>query len=280
MSFETLKKTLAYLFVVMLLIFSVPNVVQAADDTATNADQEEEMSGKESEMVFVPLRASLELIGIKDVNWVQEDRKIIFKQNDDEFAINIEKAEVFINGEAEPLSSIPKIESGATYIQIDFFTKNLSVDPAGELYQKIYSLSGSIIEQQVTYEQNLRKNIISTALKFVGAPYIWGAAGPSAFDSSGLIWYTFKKNGINLPRVSFDIYKAGKPISKAELLPGDVVFFQGYKKGPSHATIFAGDGKFIHSPSTGKRVSVSSLLNDKYYWGPKFYGARRYIDVN
>lgn len=127
---------------------------------------------------------------------------------------------------------------------------------------------------------DIRQRIIETAKKYIGVPYIWGKASPSGFDSSGLIWYVFKKNGITLPRVSFDIFKAGKSISKEELLPGDIVFFQGYAKGPSHGTIYAGNGNFIHSPSTGKTVSISRLFDDKYYWYPRFYGARRYISDN
>lgn len=125
-----------------------------------------------------------------------------------------------------------------------------------------------------------RQQIIDTAKKYLGVPYVWGKAGPSGFDSSGLIWYVFGKNDITLPRVSFDMYKEGTPISKDELLPGDIVFFQGYAKGPSHATIYAGNGNFIHSPSTGKNVSIGRLFEDEYYWSSRFYGARRYINDN
>jgi cell wall-associated NlpC family hydrolase len=72
------------------------------------------------------------------------------------------------------------------------------------------------------------------------------------------------------------MYKVGKAISKEELLPGDIVFFEGYASGPSHAVVFIGDGKFVHSPSTGKTVSIGSI-DDPYYYGPRYYGARRVI---
>ena len=228
----------------------------------------------------MPLRTSLELAGASDIKWVQEKGEIVFKFNEDEFALYIDKPEVQINGKPEFFSLKTKIENGSAYIPIDFFIEYLSMDPKSDLYKKIYSLADSKIYEKFVNEKKLRQSIVNTALKYVGIPYKWGGASPSGFDSSGLIWYTFKKNGITLPRVSFDIYKTGKPISKAELLPGDLVFFQGYKKGPSHATIFAGNGKFVHSPSTGKTVSVSRLLSDRYYWGPRFYSALRLINAN
>lgn len=124
------------------------------------------------------------------------------------------------------------------------------------------------------------QRIVDTAKKYLGVSYVWGGASPSGFDSSGLIWYVYKQNGITLPRVSFDMYKEGTPVSKDELLPGDIVFFQGYAKGASHATIYAGNGNFIHSPSSGRTVSIDKLFENEYYWNPRFYGARRYINNN
>ena len=211
--------------------------------------------------------------------WIQEDREITFKIDEDDYVVDIDNSEIYINGEAETLSTALKLQNGVTLLPIDFFKDNLSINPSDELYQKIYSLHSSYVDVAISSEQYLRQNIVNTAIKYLGAPYKWGATGPNAFDSSGLIWSTYKNNGITLPRVSFDMYNVGEPISKEELLPGDVVFFQGYKKGPSHATIFAGEGRFIHSPSAGKTVSIDKLLNDKYYWIPRYYGARRFINI-
>ncbi|MDK2809469.1 MAG: peptidoglycan DL-endopeptidase CwlO [Petroclostridium sp.] len=126
-------------------------------------------------------------------------------------------------------------------------------------------------------EKDKRQLIVQTAMKYLGVPYRWGGANPSGFDSSGIIWYTFKENGIQLPRVSFDMYKVGRPISKEELLPGDLVFFEGYAPGPSHGVIYIGDGKFVHSPRTGKTVSIGRI-DDPYYYAPRYYGARRVIE--
>lgn len=132
-------------------------------------------------------------------------------------------------------------------------------------------------EKAKTKEDEKRKNIVNTALKFKGVPYRWGGTSPDGFDSSGFIWYVFRENGINIPRVSSDIYKFGKPIKKEELQPGDLVFFEGYKSGPSHGSIYIGDNQFIHSPSTGKTIAIDNL-DEPYYWGPRQYGALQIIE--
>lgn len=131
-------------------------------------------------------------------------------------------------------------------------------------------------EDEGSTATGIRQQIVDSALKYQGVPYVWGGASPSGFDSSGIIWFVFNENGIEIPRVSFDIYEAGTPISKSELLPGDLVFFEGYRPGPSHGVIYIGNGEFVHSPSAGSTVSVSSL--DAPYYSERYYGAVRFID--
>ncbi len=121
-----------------------------------------------------------------------------------------------------------------------------------------------------------RQSLVEIALEQKGTPYVWGGHSPAGFDSSGIIWYVFHKHGIDIPRVSFEIYEAGEPIEQGDLLPGDLVFFEGYRSGPSHGGIYIGDGEFIHSPSAGKTVSITSL--DEPYYRERFYGARRYVE--
>lgn len=273
------KRIISILSIVLITVGTIGGTTFASNTNKIDSKETQLNYVEEKETTMVPLRPSLELLGVNDLMWIQEGRKIIFKINEDDYVVNIDSAEVLINGKAKALTSTPKLKDGVTLLPIDFFRENLSINPSGEIYQKIYSLTSSHIDETISFEQNLRQNIVNTALKYVGAPYKWGATGPNAFDSSGLIWSTYKNNGINLPRVSFDMYSVGESISKEELLPGDIVFFQGYKKGPSHATIFAGEGKFIHSPSAGKTVSIDNLLSDKYYWIPRYYGARRFINV-
>ncbi|MCK6255976.1 C40 family peptidase [Fictibacillus sp. KIGAM418] len=113
--------------------------------------------------------------------------------------------------------------------------------------------------------------LISTAKRYMGVPYRWGGTTPKGFDCSGYINYVFDKSaGIDLPRTVSGIYLKGTSVSTPKA--GDVVFFQTYKHGASHAGIYIGDHKFIHS-SSSKGVSIASMQNP--YWAPKFLGAKK-----
>ncbi len=113
-----------------------------------------------------------------------------------------------------------------------------------------------------------------TALAYRGAPYRWGGRSLAGFDCSGLAQTVFGKNGITLPRSANEQYQMGKPVSKSELLPGDLVFFKNtYRAGLSHVGIYVGDGMFIHSSRPGVGVVLSSL-NEGYHRN-HWAGARR-----
>ncbi len=118
-----------------------------------------------------------------------------------------------------------------------------------------------------------RKDIILTARKFLGKVYIWGGTTPRGFDCSGLSYFVYKLNGIELPRVSWLQYRTGKgkKVKKSKLNPGDLVFFETYKPGPSHVGIYIGNNQFIHaSPRNGV---ITSNLNDPYF-KKRYIGAK------
>jgi cell wall-associated NlpC family hydrolase len=97
---------------------------------------------------------------------------------------------------------------------------------------------------------------MTLALSKVGSPYRWGAAGPNAFDCSGLVTWAFKNAGISLPRTSRAMSQVGTPVSKADLRPGDLVFFY---KPVSHVGIYIGNGKMVHASSRKSPVKVSDI---------------------
>src|SRR4051812_18545233 len=104
------------------------------------------------------------------------------------------------------------------------------------------------------------QEVISTAKSYIGVPYVFGGTTPKGFDCSGFIRYVFEKVGIDLPRVSADQYNAGSKVSKAELQPGDLVFFEKTysKAGITHSGIYIGNNEFISSTSS-KGIKVDSL---------------------
>lgn len=123
------------------------------------------------------------------------------------------------------------------------------------------------------------KNVLHSAMALLGTPYRWGGSSPdSGFDCSGLVKYVFRSAlGIELPRVSRDMAKSGELISdRSKLTAGDLVFF-GRRGRVDHVGIYVGEGQFVHAPSRGKDVMVSSL--ETGYWSHKYMQARRVADI-
>ena len=116
--------------------------------------------------------------------------------------------------------------------------------------------------------------IVAEAQKHLGAPYVWGGASPAGFDCSGFVYYVLKTLGLPSYRTPEDQYRQGRAVSKAELQPGDIVYFYGtYADQISHTGIYTGNGQFIHAPNSRSVVSYSNL--ETGYWADHYYGARR-----
>ena len=117
-------------------------------------------------------------------------------------------------------------------------------------------------------------SIVATAKKYIGVPYLWGGVTPGGFDCSGFVQYVYKLHGIQLPRTSSQQYQTGKSVSKANLQPGDLVFFATSFGSVNHLGIYIGNNQFIHSgSSTG--VTITSLSNS--YWSARYVGAKRIL---
>lgn len=118
-------------------------------------------------------------------------------------------------------------------------------------------------------------DIVATAKTCLGVPYVWGGESMSGFDCSGLVQYVYKKNGISISRTCRTQYQEGVYVAKANLQPGDLVFFENtYTTGISHVGIYIGNGEFIHA-SSSNGVMISKLSNS--YWASHYYGARRIL---
>ena len=118
--------------------------------------------------------------------------------------------------------------------------------------------------------------VINLAYSKIGSPYVWGAEGPNSFDCSGFTSYVFRNAaGISIPRTSSAQSGFGKTVSRANLQPGDLVFFNTSGSGVSHVGIYVGGGKMVHSPSSGKTVSTASI-NSSYY-SSRFVTAKRVL---
>jgi cell wall-associated NlpC family hydrolase len=112
--------------------------------------------------------------------------------------------------------------------------------------------------------------VVGIALQYLGIPYVWGGSSPATgFDCSGFVAYVYAQVGVSLPHHAASQYSYGTEVSRDQLEPGDLVFFDGL----GHVGIYIGGGQFVHAPHTGDVVKISSLYESWY--ASSFYGARR-----
>lgn len=103
---------------------------------------------------------------------------------------------------------------------------------------------------------------LAFAREQLGEPYAFGATGPNRWDCSGLTQAAWRAAGVSIPRTTYTQVKIGQRIARADLQPGDLVFFYGSR--PSHVGLYAGDGLIIHAPRPGKTVSYSKISSMPY----------------
>ena len=113
------------------------------------------------------------------------------------------------------------------------------------------------------------KTVVNVAKSMLGVRYRYGGRHPkTGFDCSGLVYYSHRAVGKTLPRTSQGQFMASQPVSKNNLTKGDLVFFKIRRNKISHVGIYLGDGRFIHAPSSGKKVSIEDMTNP--YWKKRF----------
>ena len=128
----------------------------------------------------------------------------------------------------------------------------------------LFTFAGSMVAN----EQDLRAKVN----KVVGTPYKYGGTTTKGFDCSGFVLHIFNQYNIKLPRTSSAQAQKGTKVNRADLQPGDLVFFNTSGKGISHAGIYLGNGEFAHS-SSSKGVIVSKMSSS--YYDKRYVTARR-----
>jgi cell wall-associated NlpC family hydrolase len=143
-------------------------------------------------------------------------------------------------------------------------------------------------EQRITFVDRVRDgaqasvvavgDTLDKALDLIGIRYRRGGTSPeNGFDCSGFVGHVFREGlGLYLPRSSKEMSKTGEDVSRKELQPGDLVFFNTMRRAFSHVGIYLGDNKFVHSPRAGGTVRVEDMTDR--YWRKRYNGARRVAD--
>jgi cell wall-associated NlpC family hydrolase len=132
----------------------------------------------------------------------------------------------------------------------------------------IYQRTGNYPNINLPTANTVGAEALRYAMTRRGDPYVWGAAGPSEFDCSGLVMWAYAQVGISLPHYTVSQYNMGEHISRSQLEPGDLVFFYA---GIDHVGIYLGGGLMVDAPSTGQLVQVQPVM-----WNV-FVGAVRII---
>jgi cell wall-associated NlpC family hydrolase len=150
-----------------------------------------------------------------------------------------------------------------------------TVVPKESMFQAGRSYIARVSDRLADTVSGKSEELINRAMVVIGVRYRWDAELPqSGLDGSSFVGYVFKdKLGFLLPRKATQMSRVGKPITRDELQPGDLVFFNTMRLTFSHVGIYVGDNKFIHSPSKGTNVRVDDL--GSLYWDKRFDGARR-----
>jgi cell wall-associated NlpC family hydrolase len=124
-------------------------------------------------------------------------------------------------------------------------------------------------KKRETTRSSRGERVASIAKRYLGIPYRWGGESPkTGFDCSGFVQYVFSRVGVSLPRVVSAQWTVGRRVSRSALRPGDIVFFNGL----GHDGIYIGGNRFVHSPSSGDVVKISTITG---YYADRWVGARR-----
>ena len=138
-----------------------------------------------------------------------------------------------------------------------------------ELQQTVVGPSASTPDGTTVAPPSQFGGAVGIAMRYLGTPYVWGGASPGGFDCSGFVMYVYSQLGVSLPHYTGAQWGVGVPVSRGDLQPGDLVFFDGL----GHVGIYIGGDQFIHAPHSGDVVKISSLSESWY--AATYDGARR-----
>lgn len=250
-----------------LKLYNVTNYIAKANELACVATTKK--FGKDGDLLYVHFANGEELgcvkVDTKDETWAHGQPATEWGHYDAN-AISILEMFGATNNWGQNVGTCIDFVVNLGYFSehTDLFTQSALINYA----KTKFTLNGNG-SASLTNGSSGNSKIVIEAEKYLGIPYVWGGSSPSGFDCSGLTWYVYKSQGINIPRVADD-QRIAAPIKvdNNNLQPGDLVFFGDSGGYASHVGIYAGDRKMIHAPSTGKTIQYTSI--DSNYYTTRF----------
>ncbi len=167
----------------------------------------------------------------------------------------------------EPGVSVPVVSQAGDWLGLLMVDGRTGWVPAN----RISMLDWNVIQTDVGEGM---PQIVQTALRYLGIPYVWGGVSPSGMDCSGFVQRVFREHGIHLPRTATPQMRVGREVPPSEMQPGDRVYFLNRARTRiDHTGIYIGNGKMIHAASRPGRVVVEQLIGGRLW--DLFCGARR-----
>lgn len=171
-------------------------------------------------------------------------------------------------------------------VNIGAITAEYDLDPAavittGEAVELLVQVENSFTqwqEESMKPRRYLGEDVVEVGLSKVGCRYVSGGHGPNKFDCSGFVYYVYKQFGYDLkPGARNQWSMLGDTVKRADLLPGDLVFFSnnGRSGGIFHVGIYIGDGQFVHAANSRRGVIVTDM--DEEWYANRYLGAKRAI---
>jgi len=135
--------------------------------------------------------------------------------------------------------------------------------------------AASVAPEAAKPDESIKGRLLRVAQRMLAVPYRFGGTTLWGLDCSGFVQKTFAFLNLDMPRTAREQYREGTKVSKADLSPGDLVFFRTYAKYPSHVGIYLGDNRFVHASSRDRQVTIDSL--DEPYYMKHYLGAKRLL---